>query len=231
MTINYNVPGKKRKELAQTIAKWTGFELEYLGAPSFAYLIDCFLIDKDGTLSFDSGIGGETVQALLEHLHNEGYEFVDFSNDEMHSEPEEEPIEETNLVIRIPKTGFTETTIQNLRDLISSKSYLIKKSLGAKDLDIQVDEECINFPWFEETSDADKIKAYSHLVTALCKKAKKLSRVNKCESEVENEKYAFRCFLLRLGFIGSEYKTERKILLQNFTGSSAFKNGQKKEEA
>ena len=33
------------------------------------------------------------------------------------------------------------------------------------------------------------------------------------------------CFLLRLGFIGSEYKAERKILLKNLSGSSAFKNG------
>ena len=45
------------------------------------------------------------------------------------------------------------------------------------------------------------------------------------EKEVDNEKYAFRCFLLRLGFIGAEYKVERKILLKNLTGSSAFKNG------
>ena len=44
----------------------------------------------------------------------------------------------------------------------------------------------------------------------------------------ENEKYAFRCFLLRLGFIGEEYKVERKILLKNLTGSSAFKNGENK---
>ena len=48
------------------------------------------------------------------------------------------------------------------------------------------------------------------------------------EREVENEKYAFRCFLLRLGFIGEEYKVERKILLKNLTGSSAFKNGENK---
>ena len=45
------------------------------------------------------------------------------------------------------------------------------------------------------------------------------------EKETDNDKYAFRCFLLRLGFIGSEYKAERKILLRNLTGSSAFKNG------
>ena len=43
--------------------------------------------------------------------------------------------------------------------------------------------------------------------------------------ETDNDKYAFRCFLLRLGFIGSEYKSERKILLRNLTGSSAFRNG------
>ena len=49
------------------------------------------------------------------------------------------------------------------------------------------------------------------------------------EKAVENEKYAFRCFLLRLGFIGAEYKTERKILLKNLTGSSTFKSGAKKE--
>ena len=45
------------------------------------------------------------------------------------------------------------------------------------------------------------------------------------EKAVDNEKYAFRCFLLRLGFIGADYKTDRKILLKNLEGSSAFKNG------
>ena len=40
---------------------------------------------------------------------------------------------------------------------------------------------------------------------------------------MDNEKYAFRCFLLRLGFIGNEFKQSRKILLSNLDGSSAFK--------
>ena len=50
------------------------------------------------------------------------------------------------------------------------------------------------------------------------------------EKIVDNEKYAFRCFLLRLGFIGTEYKTERKILLRNLSGSSAFKAGRDGEQ-
>ena len=49
------------------------------------------------------------------------------------------------------------------------------------------------------------------------------------EKETDNDKYAFRCFLLRLGFIGAEFKTERKILLRNLAGSSAFRSGQPKE--
>ena len=48
-------------------------------------------------------------------------------------------------------------------------------------------------------------------------------RITAKAREVANEKYAFRCFLLRLGFIGDEYKLSRKLLLANLDGSSAFK--------
>ncbi len=64
-----------------------------------------------------------------------------------------------------------------------------------------------------------------HFIAALCEMSRNAKRVTATEKEVENEKYAFRCFLLRLGFIGAEFKAERKILLKNLTGSSAFRNG------
>jgi hypothetical protein len=48
------------------------------------------------------------------------------------------------------------------------------------------------------------------------------------EKETDNEKYAFRCFLLRLGFIGDEYKETRRVLLRNLTGSAAFRSGAKR---
>ena len=59
--------------------------------------------------------------------------------------------------------------------------------------------------------------------------ARNAKRVVAKETETDNDKYAFRCFLLRLGFIGAEFKTERKILLRNLAGSSAFRGGQPKE--
>ena len=63
------------------------------------------------------------------------------------------------------------------------------------------------------------------LFMKLCEMARNQKRVNAAEKTTDNEKYAFRCFLLRLGFIGAEYKAARKILLKNLSGSSAFRNG------
>ena len=91
-------------------------------------------------------------------------------------------------------------------------------------LPIEVTESTVRFPWFSDCS-ADESKAYTHFVSALYDLAANAKRVTAKERETYNDKYAFRCFLLLLGFIGSEYKTERKILLRNLTGSSAFKNG------
>ena len=85
-------------------------------------------------------------------------------------------------------------------------------------------EDRVAFPWFSEV-DPDSAKAYMNFIAALCRMSKEAKRVTATEKEVENEKYAFRCFLLRLGFIGAEYKMDRKILLKNLTGSSAFRNG------
>ena len=59
MTIKFNVPGKERKRMVLTIAKWLGEEVKYKGAPSFAYEVDYFTIDKDGNLIFDDRADSE----------------------------------------------------------------------------------------------------------------------------------------------------------------------------
>ena len=129
------------------------------------------------------------------------------------------------LAISIPRKGIDDAALGNLKALINSKESLLRKALGTEDLELLIDDERISFNWFIFTGDPIESKAYTHLVTSLCELAKKLKHVNlKEEKKVENEKYAFRCFLLRLGFIGPQFKEERKLLLKNFSGSSAFKN-------
>ena len=102
---------------------------------------------------------------------------------------------------------------------------LIKKALGVSDLPLEITDTKVSFPWFPATPAPDEMNAYDAFICKLCEMARNQKRVNTTEKHIDNEKYAFRCFLLRLGFIGAEYKEARKILLKNLSGSSAFKNG------
>lgn len=69
--------------------------------------------------------------------------------------------------------------------------------------------------------------SFTAFIAALCKMAKESKRVTATEKDVESEKYAFRGFLLRLGFIGADRKEQRKLLLKNLSGSAAFPNKEK----
>ena len=133
-----------------------------------------------------------------------------------------------DLTVELPRESFTDSALENLQKLVDSKATLMKKALAVDALPIEITRERVSFPWFSE-ADGESAKAYSHFITALCDMARNQKRITATEKAVDNEKYAFRCFLLRLGFIGAEYKTERKILLKNLTGSSAFKSGQRTE--
>ncbi len=136
--------------------------------------------------------------------------------------------EKDMLTVSIPRSTLTDDQLDNLKALVKSKESLIKKALNADKLEVNVDDEKISFPWFEVTENG--MNNYSCFITGLCETAKKLQRVNtKEEKQVENEKYAFRCFLLRIGLIGDNYKETRKVLLKNLTGSAAFRTPKAKE--
>ena len=114
-----------------------------------------------------------------------------------------------------------------MKKLLESKGTLIKKALGASTVQITVEDDRVEFDWFDRELTPDEVNAYMLFITALCRFSTELKRVVVKESATDNEKYAFRCFLLRLGFIGDEYKGTRKILLSRLSGSAAFKNGSK----
>lgn len=237
-TANYNVTGSDRKELVNLVAETIGSPSKYQGAPSFAYTVDYITIDRNGALSFDDRADTGVIENLLEQLAEHGFtaELPETApdspdtaeNSEVEEVPGDEEITEhdetVGLTIYLPKD---KANIDLLRQLVQGKSGLIKKALGLKDLPIEEDSDEIVFPWFADASDLspDEIKAYTAFISALCKLSANAKRVSMTEKPVDNEKYAFRCFLLRLGFIGREHKITRKILLRNLEGSSAFKNG------
>ena len=73
MEIKYNVTGAKRKELVLLIANFTGCDAKYKGAPTFAYEVDYFTIDKNGTLLFDDRADSEVIERLLEMLYDNSF--------------------------------------------------------------------------------------------------------------------------------------------------------------
>ena len=245
MRIEFNKTGSERKELVKAISEITGAEAVYKFMPTCAYEIDYFTVTKDGTLEFDNRADSEEIENILEQLAQRGFEGTHTETpdtaavseaEKVSEETEKAPCEPTEglcaepaaLTVTIPLDCVE---IGNLTKLLDAKGTLIKKALGVDDLKIEQNEDAgtVSFPWFSEVT-PDEVKAYTHFITALCKMSKDAKRVTAKEKDVDNEKYAFRCFLLRLGFIGTEYKAERKILLRNLDGSSAFKAGRDGEQ-
>jgi len=222
MTITINAQGAERKRLVKALSHWLGESANYCGAPTFAYEIGRFTVDKNGSLSFSELIDEEVIERLLEYLYDENFD-IDMRDTAKEPETEATSDEVSGITMRLPKADFTDATLANLEALVNAKGNLIKKALGTDALPIERHDEYIEFPWFKPFTEPKEMEAYAHFLNALCEMARTQKRITAKEKEVDNEKYAFRCFLLRLGFIGDEYKQERKILLRNLEGSSAFK--------
>lgn len=224
MTIKFNVQGSKRKELVQLIAHFTGFDAKYKGAPTFEYEVGGYIVDKDGTVSIPETAKDGTVERLMEMLYDNSFK------GEVENEKTEDASETTmNGSIYVRKEMLVGNAYENLQRILNSKGELIKKALRLESLDVIDDVEFYEFPWVTFPSTADDVYSVTQFITALCEMANNQKRINDTKAEVTNEKYAFRCFLLRLGFIGDEYKGIRRTLLKNLEGSSAFKNGRKNE--
>lgn len=220
MEIKYNVTGDQRKELVKSISGITGVKAVYKFMPTCNYEIDYFTVTKDGTLLFDDRADSEEVERVLEGIAAAGFEC---EAPEGKAEKPENAAQDgsVGLTVEVP---LDKVQVGNLTKLLDAKGSLIKKALGIDDLRFELLEDRIAFPWFSEPQ-PEETTAYTHFIAALCQMSRDAKRITAKEKPVGNEKYAFRCFLLRLGFIGNAYKADRKILLRNLSGSSAFKSG------
>ena len=228
MVINYNVTGAERKRLVAALSNLTGVKAKYLGMPSMAYVVGGFIIDKNGNLELIDKVNSEEFERVAGYLAGEG--FIAEEETSATEGKQTADSEDIGLTVSMPRSNFTEKALENLKAIIEAKGKLIRHALDVEDLPIEVSEDQVSFPWFEEMPSPEEVQAYTHFISALCEMARNQKRITVKEKETPNEKYAFRCFLLRLGFIGKEYKEERKILLRNLTGSSAFQGGAKNED-
>ena len=217
--IRFTLKPKQRPKLAQEIGNILRTAPHYERVPSCAYDIAGYRLDKEGVLYIPEGVEEETVEDLILQLRECGFQ----DDAEV---TEEVPVQQEKLTIAIPKDSLTDTALENLQKIIANKQTLFQRAFRMDSTEVEITDEKINFTWFLYTVDGDEIAAYTQFISRLCDMARDAKRVSSKPTETDNDKYAFRCFLLRLGFIGKEYKTERKILLRNLTGNSAFRCGE-----
>lgn len=216
---NYNVTGEKRKELVRAISEILGEDPSYQGAPTFAYNIDGYTVSRDGLVTCPDSATREDIDQLIADLREQGFA------------PENTKGEPDRFIIEMPREGLPEKAYGNLQKIIASKATLLKKAIGTGSLDIETSADKLIFPWFTLHDLDGEADAYARLITALCNMAKSQKRVIARERDSDNEKFTMRLFLIRLGFIGDEYKTARKILLRNLCGNSSWKSGHAPERA
>ena len=228
MVLHFNVKGESRKAMVKAIEKEIGVKARYLGVPSCSYEVGIYTVGRNGELEFADGENMEETSKIIDACVMEtGISPEEWDHNETvakETDCEQNTGKTVGLTVAIP---IEKIKVENLTALIDSKARLIKKALGITNLEIEIEEDKVSFPWFLEGLDAESIQTYTRFIAALCEMSTKQKRIQAKEKEVENEKYAFRCFLLRLGFIGAEYKADRKFLLKNLEGSAAFKNGAK----
>lgn len=243
---SYNLIGTERKALVQMISKILDKPSVYQKAPTFAYTIGAYNVDKNGTLFCSDDADPKETEQLIFQLKEHDYISEDageiaLGKEEVKSgrtalvtednEVEGVAADINSFVVEVSIAGFSEDALKNLRKIIDSKAPLFKKAIGTDNLEVIANEEILQFPWFTLHGLDDEADAYSRLIWALCEMTKRQKRVTIKECSMENEKFTMRLFLVRLGFIGNEYKSMRKILLRNLSGNSSWKLGHRPKQA
>ncbi len=209
MNISYHLTGADRKALVQAISETLGEPAVYQGAPTFAYVISPYTVDKNGTLSCPDDATSEDVRRLVSQLRERGYI----------------PESDNSFTVEMTRAGFTAVALDNLKKIVASKAELFKRAIGTDALEITAAEDTLRFPWFTLHGLEGEADAYTKLVAGICDMAKRQKRVVARERPITNDKFTMRVFLIRLGFIGPEYQTARTILLRNLTGNSSWLEG------
>ena len=231
-----------RKETVKILGEHFGAKPEYMGVPSFAYQIKSpqgiITVDKEGGIKNSEGIEVE-LEELLNDFKEEPIKEKNIASELTFSMDGHTGITLRNLVnmvsskqtlikkaLGIETEIVTKEFVEGINNIRISSIEDFKTAV----LDIGA-EKCpgISFDFEKETLEFKFIKGIENaeiavqFAEALNESSKKFKHSSPKERKTDNEKYVFRTWLLRLGFIGDGYKEARKELLKNLGGNSAFR--------
>ncbi|MDR3565565.1 MAG: virulence-related protein [Negativicutes bacterium] len=250
--LQMRVTGRERKEVAGLIASHFKTQAVYEGVPSFGYLIREpigreWRVDKTGAIltegtAKDNLAGMFTVLKAMEEsgveaigqaevtISTEGHNGITLRNLINILAAKEQFITKVTGAAGHPfidqemVTAVNDVRLKTVGDFLEAVS-------GKGCPGIVITKDTLTFSWFIATLNPEAIQAYIHLAFAVNRLALAQKHSSPRETETANEKYTFRVWLLRLGFIGEEYKTSRKMLLDRLSGDGSFRTQDQAQEA
>ena len=299
MSINFHVTGKERKALVEALSEITFSEAAYAGAPTFAYRVGDYTVDKNGVIFYPPTLAQEAVALVVEKLKERGFipegeaqadlpeddapaeipaetpdvapeaaslaqpeaeameategverpdttaeaevapaatgeaadtpaesaETADPSDDAMKEGTAADQGDATKFAVSIPRKTLTDDALERLKLIVSNKEVLFKRAVIADALPIEVTEEEISFPWFTLTGVDGEAAAYAQFITALCQMASEQTRILDKPYDGDNDRFAMRIFMVRLGMKGAAFALARKLMMKHLTGNSGWRYG------
>ncbi len=240
----------ERKEIVKALGEHFGVEPKYMKVPSCAYQIatadETYTVDRAGKITTSAGIEVELETLLNTRNEDEEHDETEITSFEVALPMEGHTgISLRNLVNMIyskqalvkKSLGITENIIEDdfcnsineaktetLEDFKTAMAGNIDKCPGIR---LDFNNGCIIFKFLKGEASPEMVKAYTQFVALLNQNAKALKHASAKSKDTDNDKFTFRVFLIRLGMIGDEYKTARKVLLERLEGNSAFRSGSK----
>ena len=95
---------------------------------------------------------------------------------------------------------------------------------------LKITTEKVNFTGFPTAPDHEHLTAFAQLAVLMNQQAISQKRIQAKDVNDENEKYALRTWLLRLGMNGPDFKETRKILMENLSGHAAFRTDEEAQK-
>lgn len=246
-----SVTGRERKEVAALIAAHFGTQAVYQGTRGFGYLITEpggreWLVYKEGAV-VTAGTKEDNVSELfavlktLEEngveangqaavtLATEGHNGVTLRNLVNILAGKERLIAKamgTGRPITNPDmvTAINAVRLNNIADFLEAAGSEPSPGLA-------IAQEAITLKWFAATLNPEAIAAYIQFVFAVNAIALTQKYATPHAKETTNEKYTFRVWLLRLGFIGEAYAASRKLFLDRLDGNASFRTEEQIHEA
>ncbi len=249
-----------RKEMIRLLEAHSGAKAKYMGVPSFDYQIgihgETYTIGKDCIMRDEAGNEVDFESVLQSTSEGKPEEYIPTAElrtgDEVNiAVPMEGHTEATlrNLVNMVfSKQVHLKKALNIERDIVSLefveavndeevktlehfKQAMLRVGVeNSPGIDFNFDENTITFKFNIGVEDSDKVDAVTKLVALLSKSAKEQKYASFKPSADDNIKFTMRTWLIRLGFVGVEYKAARKAMLKSLEGNSAFRRSKPTEE-